>query len=306
MFWLFLSTALALSTTSKNILKSEFPSAHTILNHLPLKTIEKIQVLSSTADVCIEVDPTLAYYPCTDIECTCHSSETGLACTTRDVKRDSDLCPEYHRQDSNCTLEAPCFRGLFCNFTFTETIGECLERRQITCENTDECIEGKVCNDNKCVKQYSLDAGESATTRIACKSAIVKDGICQKFEETDGKFPKKCQNNGDCASVDDAENDFVKTDGVCICIGEFGNYCQLHRSDQLVKDFLVASIEDRIGEFMWLSERISMYPLYELDYADKTFEGFEYFNNVTEIKENAECSGFWIASSTLLALAIYI
>ena len=272
---------------------------------LPITQLSSDSSSDSSSDLCVSVDSAILYSPCTDTGCDCPSSSL-LSCPLSLQSRDLEDCPVYHKEDKNCTIDAPCHDGLYCDMSYSPTKGICQGRKQLTCENTYECLAGMVCNSNRCINQYSIDVGEPATTRISCKSAIILDGICQEYELTNGAAPRSCGSNADCASKHDADKGYAEVNGTCVCLGNAGSYCKLHRSDSLIKEFLSASIDDRVGRFMWLTERINKYPLYEFSYSEQTNASpeFEYYWNVSSIRDAAECSSLWLVASGLVLVII--
>ena len=293
MLLLLISAVLGLNPLSKSILRSESLGTKKILNNISYISLPSPQNdLSLTIDTCVSVNSTFFYSCCSNTSSECLSLlDNKKTCTKRRQNLIDVNCPVYKNLNNKCSLTEPCKENLYCNTLDSEN-NKCLERTENTCTKFNECVRGKICNNKKCINQYSIDVGMSADTRVACKSGIMQNGICQPFELTDSDIlPKTCTSNSDCSSKSDIKNHYISVNGRCACLGDKGKYCMLHRSDKLIQEFLSASIEDRLLDFRILNERISLYPLYEFDY-DETItdsEAYGYYFQLKSLKNSLKC-----------------
>lgn len=292
------SGAFGLSNTSKTILNSEFRSTRLKISTSPALTCPVFTKANSTNENCIQVTSNVVYSECPNNEfCDWNiTNPQNSTCTLSTIQK-TEQCPVYNVEDSSCDKQKSqnCVKSLYCDTQENYTNGTCKERVIRECSQLDQCIESFVCNNNDCIKQFSLKAGQKAATLYACESAILLNGTCQNVSKTVGDLPKQCQTNSDCISSS-------KTAGVCKCIGNHGSYCSLHQSDELSLKFLSAVLEDREGEAKWLNERINKYPLYEFETEEYLKSSLEYRNYQELENIYKTCSGLMIAMTLWVLL----
>lgn len=157
----------------------------------------------------------------------------------------------------------PCGDGQFCGWTLycgRNSVAEpvCLPVKRLghQCSSLAECREGTVCNAGRCIQMFSLGEGEAASTKVACKSARIKDGICLPESLTVGERPKPCTVDSDCTSS-------LGLPGTCVCAANKAGqaFCALHESDEPVLKYLKAARNGDVEEAAARVQKAVYYPL---------------------------------------------
>ena len=167
------------------------------------------------------------------------------------------VCNVYLEEDSPCKSTNDCKRALYCS---PDSQGEkvCTKVKRLgqVCSSPVECREGTVCNKGRCVQMFSLEVADEADTKTACKSARIRDGVCQKESITLGELPKACVADSDCTSS-------IGIEGECVCAAnpEGQAYCALHESDEPVKKYLNAVRNVEREEAAMRAWKMIYYPL---------------------------------------------
>ena len=243
-------------------------SLNTIQTYLAVDTCKPIITSDSISQECFKETPEsfiLSYCPANQLCIFSLKNPSSTNCTN-EISSDSNATQKPHlvAETYPCNSSLDCFPGLFCavvkiNQTFIEN--QCSERSMYECSHIDECIYGYVCNNSVCISDFYIEDGSPADTRIACKSGMIKDGVCLPSVTTNSdSLPKPCKTDEDCLASDN------KTSGICSCLGPAGSFCELHDSDKLNLDFLQATFESRLVESEHLFNRIISYPVYEISY----------------------------------------
>ena len=167
---------------------------------------------------------------------------------------DNEICHAgYIPANGNCTQANYCTSGHFCD-TNTST---CKPRslNGANCSQLYECKEYSVCNLGKCIQQFSLPAGNSSESSIACASGIVLNSTCQPAELTSGAMPKECLFDSNCTAANGV------TPGTCKCgFNKNGTaYCLPHRSDKVNLDLIEATYNGNYEEIAYFTFRLSHY-----------------------------------------------
>mmetsp|Transcript_5340 Transcript_5340/g.5299 ORF Transcript_5340/g.5299 Transcript_5340/m.5299 type:complete len:341 (+) Transcript_5340:15-1037(+) len=271
----------------------------------------KYKCSDKETDTCLNYDDTTYTYTlggCTgDLHCPYFplNVSESVPCVTEDDPEIDDLtCIKYLKKNEVCVLgESFCHPDYFCknnetNFYCASRVGEGKQ-----CQALDECKVGHICNQGKCIKYWTVDDGEAADSFFACKSAAVKDGVCQATQKTVGDLPKKCQLHSDCTASNGAP-------GQCICVPDSKghSYCGLHQSDDLTKEWLATASDGNVEKTAYLYIQAVNYPVIEKAsdcYIDDAIDFVPYKKIKKWHKEckSAESSGVILAiTATILAL----
>jgi hypothetical protein len=239
-----LGASASISRTSKLILSSEFSSINPVSSLQVSDLKSKVPYKSYTPALKLVRDtcPPAALNPPTEIQ----TSDNAI----------------YNSYKSPCRINSPCNKGLYCDYTskMSKNEGICEKRVLTDCSYTKECIEGRICNGTVCIQEYSLKPFEYASNKLACESNILYQGKCMPSilsTTSQSELPKKCKTSHDCISLDQT------TASECVYIETKGNYCKLHKSDDLYKQFYTAIQEEKPSEASWLLKRIINYPVHE-------------------------------------------
>lgn len=135
--------------------------------------------------------------------CTQHDNCSYSSCT-------NSRCPGKAKDEKCIPKNYECSPGLFC-----DTVAKvCTPVAKVDekCKSDDECEAVAVCDNKKCVKQASLQLGERAFNRLACKSLYQDGGKCDKgptlirASKNESKVaPMDCPESGVCT--------YLKSDG---------------------------------------------------------------------------------------------
>lgn len=176
-----------------------------------------------------------------------------------------------------CNSTTDCVSGLFCaSICSSPNSCEnlCYERSMYTCSHIDECAYGSICNNSKCITAFTIPENQPADNKLACISGRINNGLCQSpIKSSADSLPKQCETDEDCIAND------KKTEGKCICLPEAGKYCELHESDSMKLEFLLASFESRVKDAYLLFLRIYYFPVLDLE-----FKWPEYLLNAEEFQ----------------------
>lgn len=153
--------------------------------------------------------------------------------------------------------------GMVCqcpNFNCTCALGQLLGD---ACNSTSLCTPGYTCNNSTCVEMYSLPAGTSATTELACEgggplTTNFFSSTCRATSHTVGGIPRICSSDTDCAGTD---NTFTE----CIC-GLNDNqhaYCKLHYNDEPMVQFRKALSTYAFADSVYYHFMVKNYPYFQ-------------------------------------------
>lgn len=100
------------------------------------------------------------------------------------------------------------------------------------CNSSSLCSPGNTCNNSTCVEMYSLAAGTSATTALACEgggplTSNFFSSTCRSTSFTVGGIPRICSSDVDCGGTDD-----TYTECICGLNDQQNAYCKLHFNDE--------------------------------------------------------------------------
>lgn len=272
-------------------------------------------------DTCYSaVDSTYTVYECADDrECIFSVDSASVTCTAEvDDDDDDDItCPNRIGRGESCSQDEYCRKDFYCEMASSTCQEKANEDKK--CSDLYGCEKGTVCNLGSCVEYFSVLDGSSSDSNLACRSAIVKNGVCQPKQATvvvddddenesddededDDDFDgiKECTSDSDCTASDGV------TPGSCVCgYNKDGKaYCLPHRSDEISKKLLAASYEWDFGKMAYVVHKYNNYVLLKnIDMNDGS-DDQDCLDNSQEIEESDrlkdqrdECS-----SAALLAL----
>lgn len=261
---------------------------------------------SSYQDTCINIHHnTVIYSQCyPSLYCPNFSlQDTHIThCTTIQKEIYTNLeCPEYVDEGDACNLSRYCKPGYYCRILDYRN-RECRKKinAEEECNQAEECEEGYVCNEGICVEYFSKETGEKASHMMACKSAVLRNGVCMPESKTIGNPGKECMMNQDCIASDGAQ-------GVCICAPNITgrSYCKLHVSDTPTKQALASRFSGYISTARLQLFEVSNYPTVQHSLSC-------YESGSIELKEYSrlkylyyECSGQYL-SIVYLFLIFYL
>lgn len=233
------------------------------------------------------------------------------------------LCPAfsmYHPESLTCQSSAgyeapkqkPC-KGMKSEGDLCTTHGECGEwlycavQRDLThrcapvlkvgkqCQENHMCRAGAMCHNGLCQEYFTVPAGEAASSKLACQSARIADGICLPLAESIAPIPVQCSDDSDCQATDGSFSE-------CMCgrNAQRQKFCALHPSDAPVKLFL----ETVHNEFMDTTGLVMMemvhYPILQQP-EDCFFEAAQEFIELKAMQElSARCASVLLTASFLL------
>jgi len=214
-----------------------------------------------------------------------------------DPVQDKLQCKSYKKKNEACSSSEPCHQDYYCKTTNSTSVCAKRASKGDDCNTLDQCEIGHICNQNVCVKYFKVADGEAADSKLACKSAIVKDGVCQPASESVGDLPIKCSKNTDCTATDG-------TIGQCVCVPnkKGSSYCKLHLSDSIVKEALAASNDGFVEHAAYLLAKSMNYPIPKKA-ADCYFDEANELVDYTRVKKwDSKCtsSGLWLALTGLV------
>lgn len=261
---------------------------------------------SSYQDTCINIHHnTVIYSQCyPSFYCPNFSlQDTHIThCTTIQKEIYTNLeCPEYVDEGDACNLSRYCKPGYYCRILDNRN-RECRKKinAEEECNQAEECEEGYVCNEGICVEYFSKETGEKASHMMACKSAVLRNGVCMPESKTIGNPGKECMMNQECIASDGAQ-------GVCICAPNITgrSYCKLHISDTPTKQALASRFSGYISTARLQLFEVSNYPTVQHSLSC-------YESGSIELKEYSrlkylyyECSGQYL-SIVYLFLIFYL
>ncbi|CAG9315352.1 unnamed protein product [Blepharisma stoltei] len=253
-------------------------------------------------DQCIQiVEDLVIYTPCPDssycpdfnlYNLTSQQCVEGVEDNPIDLK-----CLEYKEKNDECDLSSPCIPNFYC--ALTENAGICKPKKKLgeSCTQFNECASGSVCDSKKCIPNFSIEAGKPADSKVACKSGIIRSGICKKPSISIGELPVECKSNNDCNSTDGTLSE-------CVCVpGLKGQaYCRLHNSDKpMLQAVELIYSGDIMDGTISLYEALN-YPL--LQYADECLKNdakeMKMYQKLKELKST--CEGRLLGLSIILLI----
>lgn len=182
-------------------------------------------------DKCIQVvEDLIIYTPCPDSSyCPDFNlyNLTSQQCAEGIEENPINLkCLSYQEKGKKCDLSNPCFPNFYCDVS-----GICMPKKSVgeSCTQFNECGLSSVCDNRICIPNFSIEVGMPADSKVACKSGIIRSGICKKPSISNGDLPVACRNNNDCNSTDGTLSECV-----CVPSNKGQAYCKLHNSDRLM------------------------------------------------------------------------
>lgn len=181
----------------------------------------------SVGDSAVTFSPCPVGLSCPEVSMFLIANQT---CALPELKQPVTECFASAKLGQNCGANSGCTSGLHCS-----TEGVCVQSKKQgeSCSKLDECLEGLICNSKACVPYFSVKSGEPADSKVACKSAIISQGICQPPSESVSMLPVKCSSDEDCLGSDGVNSS-------CYCAGLGLGFCSLHSSDLPVKEYLAS------------------------------------------------------------------
>lgn len=151
-------------------------------------------------------------------------------------------------------------KGSLCGKTgFCGEDGRCKRRKdeKETCF-PGECRFGLICAMQVCVHVGSLPIGNVSDTQWACKGFTLDKDLqtCSRPPQSKGKLPIKCLTDADCVSTDGTFSECV-----CGLNAQGQRYCNLHRGDEIMQNYLRADAERDIKKLKWAYFEALFYPL---------------------------------------------
>lgn len=121
-----------------------------------------------------------------------------------------------------------------------------------------ECESGLVCALRSCVPIGSISIGNTSDTQWACDGFTLDVSLqtCLKPPKSVGKLPVQCSSDADCVATDGSL-------GECVCgLNPHGRrYCNLHRGDEIMQNYLQAAASKDIKRLRWSYYEAIHYPL---------------------------------------------
>lgn len=164
---------------------------------------------------------------------------------------------DWRKEGEVCDSE----RNLCGKASFCSEEGKCRERKaaKAACF-PGECKMGLICSLQVCIPVGSLPVGSVSDSQWACKGFTLDKDLrkCMNPPKSKGKLPIKCESDADCGST---EGSFSE----CVCgLNPQGQrYCNLHRGDEIMQNYLRAEAENDLKTLRWAYFEAFFYPLFQ-------------------------------------------
>lgn len=176
------------------------------------------------------------------------------------IKNNPLQCPIYKNEGDECDAMSPCNSKLYCKI-LDNKLGICEPKKDHDedCMQIDGCNDGLICNQNRCIYLFSIEAGYQTDNNLACMSGISQNGACTEISKSIGKLPVKCEKDEDCVGTDGSMSE-------CVCVPDDSNqaYCKLHKGDDM---YLKAAELIHNGHYIdgaLLMYKAANYPVFQL------------------------------------------
>lgn len=208
----------------------------------------------------------------------------------------TQACKGFKDEGDLCTTHGECGEWLYCAIQ-RDLTHRCSPVIKVgkKCEENHMCRAGAMCHNGLCQEYFTVPAGESASSRIACQSALIADGVCLPLAESIAPIPVQCKDKSDCQATDGSFSE-------CVCARNSykQKFCALHPSDPPVKLYLEAVHNEFLDSTGLVMLEMIHYPLFQ-EPEDCFLSTAEEFIELTRMQElSARCSSLLLVASFLL------